>query len=74
MFSLKLIPIGNSIGTIFPKEVLSRLKIKKGDFLFLTESPDGYRITPYNPDFKKQIETAYMVMKGRKEALKELEE
>ncbi|MGD9639221.1 MAG: AbrB/MazE/SpoVT family DNA-binding domain-containing protein [Alphaproteobacteria bacterium] len=73
MFSLKLIPIGNSIGAIFPKEVLAKLNIQKGDTVFLTEEPDGYRITSYDPDFKKQVETAYMVMKGRKEALKEVE-
>jgi putative addiction module antidote len=31
MLTLKLIQIGNSVGVILPKEVLSRLKIGKGD-------------------------------------------
>lgn len=74
MFSLKLIPIGNSVGAIFPKEVLAKLKINKGDSFFLTEAPDGYRLTSYDPEFKKQIETAYLVMNGRKEALREVDE
>ncbi|HEX6794082.1 MAG TPA: AbrB/MazE/SpoVT family DNA-binding domain-containing protein, partial [Casimicrobiaceae bacterium] len=31
MFTLKLTQIGNSIGVILPKEVLSRLRVEKGD-------------------------------------------
>jgi putative addiction module antidote len=38
MSALKLSQIGNSVGVILPKEVLARLKLVKGDTLFLTEA------------------------------------
>jgi len=46
MLTLKLTTIGKSAGLIFPKEALSRLKLQKGDTLFLytdglSESLDG---------------------------------
>jgi len=31
--------IGNSTGVILPKEAIARLKVKKGDSVFLTETP-----------------------------------
>ena len=39
MHTLKLTQIGNSVGVILPKEVLARLKLKKGDSLCLTDFP-----------------------------------
>ena len=38
MHTLKLTQIGNSVGVILPKEVLARLKSKKGDSLCLTDT------------------------------------
>ena len=56
MLDLKVRRIGNSLGVVLPKEVLSRLKLHDGDKVFLTEAPDGsYRITPYDPEFEKQV-------------------
>jgi putative addiction module antidote len=72
MTALKLRPIGNSIGVVLPKEVLQRLKLGAGDTVFLTESPDGYRLTPYNPEFEKQMAIARDVMKKRRAVLREL--
>ena len=69
---LKLTAMGNSIGAVFSKEALARLKVGKGDTLFLTESPDGYRLTPYNPDFEAQMNAARAIMKKRRSALREL--
>jgi len=46
MIPLKLMQIGNSVGFVLPKEAASHLKVEKGDIVYLTESPDGYRITP----------------------------
>lgn len=72
MTRLKLTAIGNSAGVVLPKDVLARLKLEKGDSVYLTESPDGYRLTPYNPEFEQQIETARKIMKKRRAALREL--
>lgn len=43
-FTLKLTQIGNSLGVILPKEAIARMKLEKGDAVFLTESPDGYQM------------------------------
>jgi putative addiction module antidote len=72
MFTLKLTQIGNSIGLILPKEVLARLKVEKGDELFITEAPDGYRITPHSPEFEAQMKVARKIMKERRAVLREL--
>ena len=72
MFSLKLTQIGNSLGVILPKEVLARLKLAKGDEVFITEGPDGYRITPHNPVFETQMKAARKIMKRRRDVLREL--
>ena len=36
MHALKLTQIGNSVGVILPKEVLARLKLEKGDTVYVT--------------------------------------
>ncbi len=70
--TLKLTAIGNSVGVVLPKEALARLKLAKGDTLFLTEAPDGYRLTPYNPEFDEHMAKARRIMKERRAALREL--
>jgi putative addiction module antidote len=55
MTALKLTQIGNSIGVILPKEVLAKLKVEKGDTLFVTEATNGVTLTPYDPDLDEQI-------------------
>jgi putative addiction module antidote len=72
MISLKLMQIGNSVGFVLPKEAATRLRVDKGDVLFLTESPDGYRVTPYNPEFEKQMQAAERIMKKRRNVLRVL--
>jgi len=72
MLKLKLITIGTSVGVILPKEALARLKVDKGDSIFLTEERDGFRITPFDPQFEKTMESARKVMKRRRNALREL--
>ena len=72
MISLKLMQIGNSVGFVLPKEAVSRLKIEKGDVVFLTESPDGYHLSPYDPAFEKQMKAAERVMKKRRNVLRAL--
>ena len=72
MVKLKVTTVGSSTGAVLPKEVLSRLNIEKGDSLFLTDAPDGYRITPYNPDFERQMTLVRRVMNERRNVLREL--
>lgn len=72
MVKLKLTQVGSSTGLVLPKEVLSRLKVVKGDVLYLTESPDGFRITPYDPEFEEDMAIARKVMRDNRDALREL--
>lgn len=39
-----------------PKEVLAKLKVGKGDTLYVTETPGGVALTPYDPAFEEQLE------------------
>jgi putative addiction module antidote len=55
MSALKLTQIGNSVGLILPKEALARLKLAKGDTVFLTESANGLNLTPYDPELEEQL-------------------
>lgn len=51
----------------------ARLKVKKGDTLFLTETPDGgFRLTPYSPDFERQMTLAEDIMHDDREVLRQL--
>jgi putative addiction module antidote len=72
MPKLKITTVGASAGVILNKEVMARLKVKKGDFLYLTEAPDGYRITPYDPEFERQMNLAEEIMHDDREVLKAL--
>jgi len=49
MITVKLTTIGNSTGVILSKEVLQRLRVTKGDVLFVLETPNGIELTPYDP-------------------------
>jgi len=70
--TLKLTQIGNSVGVILPKEILARLKLEKGDSVFVTDAPGGVTLTPYDPDFEGQMAAARQIMKKRRDVLREL--
>lgn len=72
MIQLKLTKVGNSVGMVIPKEALARLHVDAGDSVYLTESPDGFLVTPYDPEFGKQMTVAEGVMKKRRAVLREL--
>lgn len=73
MSVVKLIAIGNSTGAIFPKDVLADLKVERGGALFLSKNPNGgYTLTPYDPEFERQMDVARKVMKKRRAVLREL--
>jgi len=72
MHALKLTQIGNSVGVILPKEVLARLKLVKGDTLFITDTPDGVALTPYDPSFEDQLEVGREFMREYKDTFRAL--
>ena len=72
MYQLKITTVGSSSGVILPKHVLEKLRVGKGDMLCLTETPDGFRITPYAKEFAKQMEAAEKVMREDRDVLRAL--
>ena len=74
MTKLKIVTIGNSVGVTLPKEILERLRVQKGDSLYVVETPNGVEITPYDPEFAEQIEIAEDVMHEWRDVLRKLGE
>ena len=73
MLKFKITTVGASSGVILPKEAMAHLNVRKGDSLYLTEAPDGsYRLTPYNPDFERQMTQAEAIMREDREILRVL--
>lgn len=73
MLTAKVTTVGSSSGIILNREVMTRLGVRKGDVLYLTEAPDGgYRITPYNPEFERQMKLAEEIMHDDRDILRAL--
>ena len=70
MFAAKVTTVGNSLGIVLPREVLARLRIDKGDVLFLVESPLGFEMTPYEPEFATQLQQAEQLMRKERDVLR----
>jgi putative addiction module antidote len=73
-YSVKVTTVGSSVGIVLPKEVLSRLHVHKGDSLFITETPDGVQLTPYDEKFARVMEAADKVMRENRDVLRKLAE
>jgi len=71
-YTLKVRKIGNSLGAVFPKELLQKLNIQEGDKIYLTETTDGVRITPYDPEFEAAMQAFEKTRKNYRNALREL--
>ena len=69
---LKITTIGNSAGVILPKELLARLRVDKGDELLALETPDGIKLTVYDPGLAAQMEVAERIMREDRNVLHQL--
>ena len=72
MTTLKLTQIGNSVGLILPKEVLARLKLEKGDTVFVTDAANGVLLTPYDPALAEQLEAGREFMREYRDTFHQL--
>ena len=73
MITTKVTTVGSSVGIILTKEMQIRLKVKKGDTLYFTESPDGsFRVSAYDPDFAYQMAIAEEIMNQDRDILRAL--
>jgi putative addiction module antidote len=69
---VKVRKVGNSLGVILTKDVVESLGVAEGDELFAIRTPDGIRLTPYDPDFASAIESTRDYMRRHRDALNEL--
>lgn len=70
--ALTIRAIGNSSGVVLPKELLELLNVKQGDKLFVTRTPEGVSLTPYDAAAADQMETLREIMRDRRNLLREL--
>jgi len=69
---LKITTVGNSVGVVLPRELLARLRVEKGDSLYVTELPDGIKLAAFDPEFAEKMEVAEKVMRRRRDLLRKL--
>lgn len=72
MAVLKLTQIGNSVGVILPKDILARLKLEKGDTLFVTDTPGGIQLTPYDASVEEQLRVGREFMREYRDTFHQL--
>ncbi len=71
---IKITTVGNSAGIVLPKELLTRLRLGKGDALYATELPDGIKLSPFDPKLAGQMEVAEKIMREDRNVLRKLAE
>jgi putative addiction module antidote len=72
MNTLKLTTVGNAVGVVLPEEILSKLRVEKGDTLYVVETPEGIELTAYRPDFAAQMDAAEEIMRENSDVLRKL--
>ena len=72
MHTLKRTQIENVVGAISPKNLLARMRLEKGDEFYVSETPDGLRITVHNPEFGEQMRVEREILNERCDVLREL--
>lgn len=70
--TLKLTAIGNSTGIILPRELLEKLRVQRGDTLYVVETPNGLELSAYDPEFARQMAAAEEIMREDRDALRQL--
>ena len=70
--ALKVRKVGNSLGVILPRPTLDDLDVEEGDELFAVQTPDGIRLTPYDPELVDAVEDAREFMRTHRNAFREL--
>ena len=71
-YTLKLTTVGNSTGVIFPKELLEKMRIEKGDLLHVLEEPGGIHLKIFDSTFASQMDVAEKVMREDRDILHKL--
>ena len=70
--ALKIRNVGNSAGVTLPKEAMAQMNVEVGDTVYLTATPSGFRITPYEENFEEALKAFERTRKRYRNALREL--
>jgi putative addiction module antidote len=68
----KVLTVGSSVGIVLPKDILAKLNVQKGDTLYISNTPDGIKLTAYDPEFAEEMEAARKVMRKHRDVLRKL--
>jgi putative addiction module antidote len=68
----KIQKIGNSLGLILPRDVLSRHRINEGDYLSLSEGPSGLILSVYDEELQEELEISDAFMRKYRDTFKAL--
>ncbi|HTV04759.1 MAG TPA: AbrB/MazE/SpoVT family DNA-binding domain-containing protein [Acidobacteriaceae bacterium] len=71
-YKVKVTTVGNSTGIVIPKELLTKLKVEKGDTLYITETHYGVKLTPYDEKFARVTDAADQIMRENRDVLRKL--
>jgi len=69
MPTVKITTVGNSLGIVLPREVLQRLRVDKGDLLYLIETHGGFELVPYDPELVAQAAALERTARAEREVL-----
>ncbi|HEY7608224.1 MAG TPA: AbrB/MazE/SpoVT family DNA-binding domain-containing protein [Alphaproteobacteria bacterium] len=69
---IKLRKIGNSQGVVLPKEILERHGLAEGDTLYIVDTAEGIKLTPYDPVLAKGMEAFARTRRKYRNALRQL--
>lgn len=72
MTTLKLTAVGTSTGVVIPKEMLTHMRVQRGDSLHVVETPEGYLLTPFDPAVEAQLKAGREFMKEYRDTFKVL--
>jgi len=48
MTTVKVTTVDNSVGIVLSEKLLERLQVSEGDILHVTETPNGFVLSPYD--------------------------
>jgi putative addiction module antidote len=68
----KIQKIGNSLGIILPRDVLSRQRISEGDYLSLSEGPSGLILSVYDEELQEELDVGDAFMRKYRDTFKAL--
>ena len=72
MTRLKVTTVGSSVGIVLPKELLTKLRVQKGDTLLALETEDGIELTAYDAELEEQMVVMEGVLHDYRDALRRL--